>query len=240
MTNSDILNPLNSTELISMDEHLNEMIELYNSKKFPKVFLLNGKKGIGKFTLVFHFLNYVFSQKEANHYNTETKKIHSESTFYKQILNQTNQDVIFIKAEENKNIKIEEIRNLKISLSNSSLSSSPRFIVIDEIEFINLNSVNALLKSLEEPTNNNYFILINNQQTNLIKTISSRCLKKNIFLNNKESKLIINYLLKKNNIEDLLINKNNLSPGMFLCFNSLYLKYNISKNDHILDKIKTL
>ena len=61
MTTTGFLDPINSTKLISMDYFLNEMIELYRLNRFPKVLLLNGKKGIGKFTLVLHFINYIFT-----------------------------------------------------------------------------------------------------------------------------------------------------------------------------------
>ena len=237
MTTANFLNPLNSTKLIFMDRFFNEMIELYNSNKFPKVLLLNGKKGVGKFTLVLHFLNYIFTKNEIKPYNLKDKIINTESFFYNQLLSQTNQDVLFIKAEENKNIKIEDIRNLKSILSRTSLSNNPRFVVIDEIEFVNENSMNALLKPLEEPSNNNFFILINNQQADLIKTISSRCLKSNIFLNSQEKKMIINYLLENNNIEDLIGFNSNLTPGLFLQFNEIYLKLNVNSNDKILSKI---
>jgi len=222
-----------------MDHYFNEMLELYSLKKFPKVLLLNGKKGIGKFTLVIHFLNYIFSQNEKTKYNLQDKTINTDSIFYNQLLNKTNQDVLIIKAEENKNIKIEDIRILNSILSRSSLSKNPRFIVIDEVEFINDNSINALLKSLEEPTANNYFILINNQQAELIKTVSSRCTKNNIYLKINNSNEIINYLLKKNNIENL-IGMNNLTPGLFICFNLIYSKLKIDKNVHITKIVNKL
>ena len=89
---SEILNPLNSCKLISMEQYFNEMIGLYNLKKFPKVLLLNGKKGIGKFTLVVHFLNYIFTQNEKEPYDLANKEINAETQFYKQLINQTNQD----------------------------------------------------------------------------------------------------------------------------------------------------
>jgi DNA polymerase-3 subunit delta' len=237
MIAANLLDPLNSTRLISLDRFFNEMIELHNLKKFPKVLLLNGKKGIGKFTLVIHFLNYIFTKNEKVSYNLKDKTINTNSMFYKQLLNKTNQDVLLIKAEENKNIKIEDIRNLKSILSRSSITNNPRFVVIDEVEFINENSVNALLKSLEEPSDNNFFILINNQQKELIKTISSRCLKSNIYLNSKEIKNIINYLIDKNKVENLIDINSNLTPGLFIQFNEIYSKYNVEKNDNI--QIKT-
>jgi DNA polymerase III delta prime subunit len=237
---SSFLNPLNTTKLISMNRYFDEMTELYNSKKFPKVLLLNGKKGLGKFTLVIHFLNYIFTKNDKNTYNLSEKKINTQSLFYNELLDQTNQDVILIKAEENKNIKIEDIRNLKSNISNSSLSKNPRFIVIDEVEFINDNSANALLKALEEPSTNNFFILINNQQADLLKTVSSRCLINNIFLTSNEIDIASNYLLKKNNTENLIGFKNNLTPGLFISFNDIYLNLDIKNEDNISIKINKL
>ena len=63
---------------------------------------------------------------------------------------------------------------------------------------------------------------------------------KNIFLNNNETNKIVNFLLENNNIEDLLVDKDNLSPGLFLRFNSIYLKYKISINESILEKLNKL
>ena len=105
MINTTLSNPLNSTKLFLMDRYLNEMVDLYNLKKFPKILLLNGKKGIGKFTLAIHFLNYIFTHQEKNAYNLEDKSINPDSVFYNQLLNQTNQDVLLIKAEEKKKRK---------------------------------------------------------------------------------------------------------------------------------------
>ena len=56
----NINNPFQSIKLISMNKYFNEMVQLHDTESFPKVLLLSGKKGIGKFTLVFHFLNYIF------------------------------------------------------------------------------------------------------------------------------------------------------------------------------------
>ena len=240
MHTSTSLKQLCSNKLVGLDKYFNEMIDLYNSKKLPKVLLLNGKKGIGKFTLAIHFINYIYSKYETSRYDLKNKVINTNSFFYKSLLNKNSQDVIFIQAEENNNIKIDEIRSLKSTLSNTSLSNNPRFTIIDEIEFLNTNSVNALLKTLEEPSANNYFILINNQQTNLIETISSRCLKTNIFLSSAKKNDIINYLVTDRDVEILIDNDNNISPGLFIRFNEIFSKYKISKSDNIFFKLNTL
>ena len=240
MSTSTNLNQLYSKKLVSHDSYFNEMVKLYEEKKFPKVLLLNGKKGIGKFTLVMHFINYIYSKNESAPYKKKEKIINVSSLFYNLLLNKTTQDIIFIQAEENKNIKIDDIRSLKSTLTNSSLSNNHRFIIIDEVEFLNISSVNALLKILEEPSDNNYFILINNQQADLVETISSRCLKSNIFLSSIQKNEVINYLTKDRGITNLIGSDTNLTPGLFLKYNEIYLKYKISTNDNMFIKLNTL
>ena len=234
------LNNLYSKKLVGLDTYFNEMIKLDENGKFPKVLLLNGKKGIGKFTLTMHFINYIYSKNETTPYDLKSKTINDNSIFYNLFLHKTTQDVIFIQAEENKNIRLDEIRALKATLSSSSLSNNPRFTIIDEVEFLNNNSVNALLKTLEEPSGNNFFILINNKQANLIETISSRCLKSNIFLSSSNENDVINYLIEDRGVENLINFKDHLSPGLFLKYNEIYLKYKINQNDNILIKLNIL
>ena len=229
-----------SIKLVGLEPYFDEMVKLYDAKKFPKVLILNGKKVIGKFTLTLHFINYIYSKKESIPYNIKDKVINPDSIFYNSLLNNTSQDIIFIHAEENKNIKIDDIRSLKSTLSNSSLSNNPRFTIIDEVEFLNTNSANALLKTLEEPSDNNFFLLINNQQADLLETISSRCLKNNIFLNSTQRNNIINYLSKERGIKNLIDTNNDLSPGLFLKFNDACIKYKINKDDNIVIKLNTL
>ena len=73
MSASNNLNLPYSTKLVGLDKYFNEMTNLYEKKKFPKVLLLNGKKGIGKFTLIMHFINYVYSKNEPTLYDTKKK-----------------------------------------------------------------------------------------------------------------------------------------------------------------------
>ena len=240
MTVPNDLKLLYSKKLVGLETYFNEMINLYDKKKFPNVLLINGKKGIGKFTLTMHFMNYIFSNYETTPYNVQDKTINTNSIFYNSLLNKTSQDIILIKAEENKNIKIEEIRSLKSTIAHSSLSNKPRFTIIDDVEFLNNNSINALLKTLEEPALNNFFILINNQQSDLLETVSSRCSKTNIFLNSNKTNDVINYLIQDREIENLIDFKNDITPGMFLKFNEIYFKYKIDKNDNIFIKLNKL
>lgn len=233
--------PINSLKLISHEKILNELVQLYQIKKLPKVMMFTGNKGIGKFTLINHFLNYIFSINEKTKYNLNDQSINKDSLFYKSTINKTCENVVYIKEEDNKKIKIENIRNLKSLLIKKSFNNQSRFIIIDDVEFLNLNSVNALLKSLEEPSDNNYFILINNNQAELIETLSSRCLKTNIFLNEDERINTIKSLIDLHDLEPVIdYQKSDLTPGLFLRYNFFCTNNNLLINNDIESKISIL
>ena len=139
--------------------------------------MISGKKGIGKFTLINHFLNYIFD----NNYNLKDRIIDLNSKFNKQYLNEVFQNIIYLSGHNFKSIKIEDIRNLKETILSSSINDNKRFIILDDIEQFNKNSLNALLKIIEEPPSQNYFILINNQSRTLLETIYSRSIEIKIF-----------------------------------------------------------
>ena len=52
-----------SLELYQIGKNLDFLVDLYQSKKLPKILMLSGKKGIGKFTLVYHFMNFLFDNE---------------------------------------------------------------------------------------------------------------------------------------------------------------------------------
>jgi hypothetical protein len=72
-------------------------------------------------------------------------------------------------------IKIEQIRDL-LNIAYQTPSHAPsQWIIIDKADSMNINSANALLKILEEPSYKTHFILIVDNPSLLPKTIQSRC-----------------------------------------------------------------
>ena len=230
-----------STVLHESNEKFNLLLDLYNSKKLPKVLMLSGKKGSGKFTLINHFLNYVFNKTG---YDLNLKKIDDNSLFYKQFINHVSPNVIYLAGSNYKNVKIDDIRALKTTILQSHISEKERYIIFDDVELFNINSMNALLKIIEEPSSNNNFILINNQTKPIIKTVHSRCLEIKIFLTNQKRINIIELLIKKNNLSPIIDYKSiNITPGNFFIFNDICQKNKIDINKNFtqnLEKISIL
>jgi len=230
----NVLHPVNQTNLYFLDQFFNELAKLYEKKILPNKILLSGQKGIGKSTLAYHFINYVLSKNEDYEYDIKNFKINIKSPTFKTIINKSNTNLISIDViTEKKSIDINQIRDLINHLNKSSFNNKPRFILIDNIELLNTNSINALLKILEEPNKNTFFILIHSNKK-ILSTLLSRCINFRITLTNKDCINITNKLLDDN--LDNLINDDLLNyyftPGEI---------YNLIKfadlNDYDLSKI---
>ena len=224
------LEPANQIRLFSHNKQFENLKNLYSKKKMPNKILFSGEKGIGKCTLAYHVINYILSLGEENSYDDKNLLINSENRSFKLIQNKSNPNFILIDVSiDKKNINIDQIRNLIVSLNKSSFNNKPRIVLIDNIELLNLNSVNALLKILEEPNDNINFILINNNKK-ILPTLKSRCLDFKIQLNFDQSIDTINKILN-NNIYDLLnidlINHYN-TPGQL--FNLINLQNQFDLN----------
>ena len=192
------LNPAKQTTLYGHHFEFCNFISLYKNKKLPNKILLSGEKGIGKSTLAYHLINCILSFDEEHSYDKKNFTINPENKTFKLILNKSNPNFISIDIDDDKkSIDINQIRNLILTLNKSSFNTKPRLVLIDNIELLNINSVNALLKILEEPNENIYFILINNHKK-ILPTLKSRCLNYNIHLKSEESFDISAKILGKN------------------------------------------
>ena len=210
---NDKFNPINSLKLVGLSKHFLNISRFYKSEKKPSVLLLSGEKGIGKSTLVHHLMFYLFDEKN---YNKKDFSIDSNSSFYKKYKDQVIENIILFEKKSNSTVKINDIRALKEKISKSTLNNLPRFIIFDEIETYNVNSLNALLKTIEEPKEN-YFILIDNRTIDLIETIKSRSIRYNVILGEDKKKEIKEFLVKKNELKiSIPLEYVGLTPGTFL------------------------
>ena len=84
-------------------------------------------------------------------------------------------DFMLIDGSKN-TIKVGDIENLQKFLSSSSLEKQGKKIyIINRLENANKEAVNALLKTLEEPTSSVYAFITTQNEAKLLPTIISRC-----------------------------------------------------------------
>ena len=210
------LKPSENTKLYGMNHFFNEITNLFNEKKMPNKILLTGKKGLGKSTMAYHIVNYILSKNEDCSYDTKNFTINDKNRSFKLIQNNSHPNFYCVNSiQEKKSIDIDQVRKMISYTNMSSFNNIYKFILIDNIELLNKNSVNALLKVIEEPNDNVFFILVHNYYKNILPTLKSRCLSFRINLSYNETIDILNMILNKNVLEivnDDLLNYYN-SPG---------------------------
>ena len=227
-----------SLNLFGHRQHFTFLTKLYNQKKLPKVMMFTGNKGLGKSTLINHFLFSIFDTKN---YNFKDFSILDSSTIFKQFNNDIFANIVYFNGRNFKTIKVEEIKDLKKKIFQSSILNKERFIIFDDIELFNNNCLNALLKIIEEPGKNNYFFLINNKSKPLLETVRSRSIELKIILNRSSQSQIINDLTKFFKLKTILdLNETSLTPGNFIKFDYILQENNISLDQDLIPNLSNL
>lgn len=80
-------------------------------------------------------------------------------------------------------ISIADVRKISQTITLKPYEGGDRLIIIRSIDKATIEASNALLKMLEEPPDNNYFILTSSNMNKLLPTIISRC---QVIFDNKE------------------------------------------------------
>jgi len=213
------------------NEEINTCLNnIIKNKSFANGYIFYGVEGLGKKQTALRFIKEIFKQSSPS------------ENFEERITNNNHPDFLIIKPDSllatkslgisdlektiksgSEIIKIAQIRNIKTFLSQKSINSEKKIVLIIDAHLLNEAASNCLLKTLEEPFNG-IFILLTSKLNLLLDTIISRCqiirfrsfsskqiqsiLKE--YLDN--SKLNINTKLK---FEDL-INSANGSPNQLL------------------------
>ena len=214
-----------------LNEEVNTFLKnIIKNKSLANGYIFYGAEGLGKKQTALQFIKEIFKQSSPSE-NVEER-----------ITNNNHPDFLIIEPNSlistksagssdlektvksgSEIIKIAQIRNIKTFLSQKSINSEKKIVLIIDAHLLNEAASNCLLKTLEEPSNG-IFILLTSKLNLLLDTIISRCQivrfrsfsSKQIKSILKEyldtSKLKINTNLK---FEDL-INSANGSPNQLL------------------------
>ncbi|HQS69184.1 MAG: DNA polymerase III subunit delta' [Novosphingobium sp. 28-62-57] len=75
-----------------------------------------------------------------------------------------------------RNISVDQVRALQRRLNTRPTLGARRAVIIDSADLLEKSAVNALLKSLEEPPQGTFFLLVVHALGRLLPTVRSRCL----------------------------------------------------------------
>lgn len=85
-------------------------------------------------------------------------------------------DLFYMQPEEaGKAILIGHVRELVAAIQQTAQQGGRKVIIVEPAEAMTVESANALLKSLEEPSAGTVFLLLSDQPSFLLPTIKSRC-----------------------------------------------------------------
>ena len=80
-----------------------------------------------------------------------------------------------LQLQEGKNIGIDQVRELIGNLQQYARQDGNKVVYLPTVELLSEAAANALLKTLEEPTERTYFLLLTDLVAPLMPTIYSRC-----------------------------------------------------------------
>ena len=193
--NIDFL-PIRQKKLFFYNQYFKLFIKLYKNNLLPNKILLTGQSGLGKSTFAYHFINFILSDKEDFSYDFMNFTINPLNRSFRLINQQYHSNFYLIENFIHKRtIDIKQVKNMISYLNKTSFQKKIKFILIDNAEYLNLHSVNALLKIIEEPPSNTFIIFIHNSSIKLIETLKSRCIEFKIFFSNQEKQKILDNLL---------------------------------------------
>ena len=84
---------------------------------------------------------------------------------------------LYVFTNDESNISKDDIKDLISEISTTSQFNNNKVYIIDEVEKLNVASLNTILKTLEEPEDNVYAFLITKNMNSVLPTIVSRCQK---------------------------------------------------------------
>ena len=143
-----------------------QIINQFSQNKLHHSTMFSGNYGIGKATFAYWLICEMILKNCKNEEEVE---------FQTDLLKRNvHQDVLFLQSKNGDDISVDEVRNL-LERVNMKSTYGNKFILIDDINSLNASGVNALLKTLEEPTPNTYFFIINQKTRPILDTIYSRC-----------------------------------------------------------------
>lgn len=132
-------------------------------------YLFSGPQNTGKTTVAWNFVQSVLCQSNQD-------KPCNNCLACKQFCKQSHPDFFLVKREiGKKNISIDQVRELKHKINLTSFLNSYKIVIIQKAEFLNIESANALLKTIEEAPAKTIIILITSRQNSLPQTVLSRC-----------------------------------------------------------------
>ncbi len=170
-------------QVVGHQQTIGRLLQMVRMGRVPNSLLFVGPSGQGKKLVALGLAQAMVCEKSVSpnpatyRSNVEAKLSHAvtpcgESAPCLRVAKQQSESMILV-APEKGQIKIETARAIVQQLSLSTLGRA-RLVIVDDAHQLNAQAANALLKVIEEPPAQTYFILIAPSQDSVLKTLRSR------------------------------------------------------------------
>lgn len=150
--------------LIGHRAQLSFLRRSFENGRLVHAYLLVGPEAVGKKEVAAELANWVLGRKEGGTDLSQDFQIKFVERTYDEKTGKKHKDIL-----------IKQIHEVREYLSHHAFISSYKVVIIDEAENMNVEASNALLKTLEEPSEKSLIILLVSNEKNLLPTIVSRC-----------------------------------------------------------------
>lgn len=146
------------------------LIKSINSNNILHSYIFVGIDGIGKKLFAKEFAKAILCLEKNKYCNNCKSCMEFESNNHPDFMK-------IEQFEDAKNIKIEQIRFIQEKITEKPIISNKKVYIIDNADTMTVEAQNCLLKTLEEPPEYAVIILIVTNESKLLNTIKSRCIK---------------------------------------------------------------
>lgn len=150
-----------------------QLIGIYRQYRMPHAMMLSGPEYLGKTLFATQLARYLLCEKGLELENQLDPC--GECRSCELTAARSHPDLFLLSSEGSLSIKVDAVRRLRDQLLQTSHQGHNKLCVIEGAELMTHSAANALLKILEEPPQNTYFILVTHQLNKISPTIKSRC-----------------------------------------------------------------
>jgi DNA polymerase-3 subunit delta' len=144
--------------------------KVVENDKVPQALIFAGGEGLGKKLVALEFAKLLNCEAKQKIQQDPCQKCYNCLT-----IEQDKFPDVFLIEPKNKEIQIEQIRELQNQIGLKPHLAERKVVIVDQAETLNQQAANCFLKTLEEPRGDVVFILITSQPERLLETIRSRC-----------------------------------------------------------------
>jgi DNA polymerase-3 subunit delta' len=167
--------------IVGQARAVEQFASAWAGRKLHHAWLLAGPRGVGKASFAHAATRRVLAEAAGPPVDLPGIETPDDHPIAKLVEARSHPDMRWLqrvlndKGNLNRNIKVDQIRDLGEFMSLSAALSEWRVAVIDTVDDLEPSAANALLKMLEEPPPNTLFFLVSNAPGRLLPTIRSRC-----------------------------------------------------------------